>query len=130
VKLRKEQIEAFSAAARKDFENRMVVHLREFFPKKCQTLGEVGIREKVRYGIKRAGSYEITAERDVCKYIDVMFAYGWDFDKDRKIRWAGEILNDRESVDSSAKAGRLFDRAASSARKDTEKGKQNKCRSC
>lgn len=73
----------------------MVVHLKKFFPRQCEAEGEPQIRKTIQYGIERAAAYGITAERDVCKYIDLMIVFGSDFDADEQLPWAGEILRRR-----------------------------------
>jgi len=90
--MRKEQIAAFSAAEVNKFEDWMVTHLRKFFPRQCNQLGELPLRETIRYGISRAANYGLLAKRDVCKYIDVMLVLGRDFDKDRRYPWAAGTL--------------------------------------
>src|SRR5581483_4821649 len=91
--VRAEQMALFSAAAEKQFEDWMVVHLNKFFAQKCSSLGEERLRELIRYGIRRASSYRVTIRREVCKYIDVMLVLGRDFDKDPKYSWAKETLD-------------------------------------
>jgi len=95
-RIRKEQMEAFAEASRRDFENRMVVHLREMFPGECAPLGEKRLRETIRYGLRRAGTYRITQESDVCQYLHLMLVLGKDFDTDEALPWAGLILNQLE----------------------------------
>jgi len=95
--IRKEQMAAFARAETKKFEDRMLIHLNKFFPRQCAGLGEPKLRETIRYGIKRAAAYGVTAERDVNKYIDLMIVFGRDFDTDNRFRWAGEILRTRKS---------------------------------
>ena len=109
MRMRQQQNEAFSEAAVKDFENRMVVHLHEFFPEQCKALGEKKTRKAIREGIERAGKYDIVTERDVCKFIDLMFAFGRKFDQDRKYPWARDILNDPAIDDPTTKAEGLYD---------------------
>lgn len=94
LKIRKEQMGAFSFQALESFEDRIVARLNTFSPDHCQALGEEKTRKAIRYGIKRAASYGIEFERDVCLYIDQMFAFGQDFDKDPNLPWAAEILTD------------------------------------
>ncbi|HYO54531.1 DUF4123 domain-containing protein [Archangium sp.] len=109
-RIRKEQMEAFAEASRKDFENRMVVHLREVFPDECEPLGDKGLRETIRYGLQRASSYRITQESDVCQYLHLMLVFGRDFDKDEALLWAGLILNQLEQ-DPSERIERVYARA-------------------
>jgi hypothetical protein len=111
MKMRDEHMQAFTEAAVKDFEDRMVVHLNEFFPEQCEALGEAKTREAIREGIDRAARYEIVAECDVCKYIDLMFAFGRNFDTDPKLPWAGEVLNAPAIDDPTARINVLYDAA-------------------
>ena len=94
MQLRAKQMKALSNAAEQSFESRMVLHLRQFFPEQCKSLGEDGVRGQIHDGISAAATYDLVAERDVCKYIDVMFTIGWHFDQDPQIPWAREILTD------------------------------------
>lgn len=95
--MRSKQMEAFSEAALKRFEETMVAHLKKFFPDYCEAAGAPKVREFIRYGVKRAASYQITAERDVSRYVDLMVSLGADFDNDEQLPWAGEILRTRNS---------------------------------
>jgi hypothetical protein len=95
--IRAEQMKKFSEVAVKRFEDMMVVHLDKFFPGSFKATGEPKVRELIRYGIKRAASYKIQAERDVSRYIDLMMVLGADFDSDRRLPWAGEILRSRNN---------------------------------
>lgn len=116
MKLRKEQMEAFSEAAVQDFEDRMAHHLQKCFPEQCEALGNTKTREAIREGIALASDYGITLEPDVCRYISLMFAFGRRFDRDRQLPWAGRILNDPSPMDASAKVDRLYEAATAYAR--------------
>ena len=85
-----EQLAVFGQQQSLDFEARLASHLREFFPEQCEALGEKELRELMRYGVRRAAFYGINAERDVCKYVDLMMALGLNFD--REVQWAAAIL--------------------------------------
>ena len=116
--IRKEQKEALAKAARNIFEERMLVHLKKFFPDECQELGKDGTREAIRHAMDHAGSYGIVAERDIYIYTDVQFAFGRNFDKD--LTWAAEILNDESLQNAySAKVDRLHEAALENVR-DTQ----------
>ena len=93
----------------------MVAHLKEFFPAQCERLGEPEVRRWITTGTEKAGSYGIVSERDVCKYIDVMFVHGRNFDTDAP--WAHPILTAR-AVDPADKTKALFE----AARKHPAKG--------
>lgn len=93
--IRPQQMDALSKAQAKAFEDRMVAHIQEFFPDHYAAMKEAGTRELIRHGVQRAATYGIVAERDVCMYIDMMLAFGPDYDKDGQVPWAGRILRDR-----------------------------------
>jgi hypothetical protein len=78
--------------AAQSFVTRMEAHLRKHFPNHCATLGDAGVREAIGSGTAKAGQYGIESERDVCKFITLMFTFGRDFDVDPKLPWASEIL--------------------------------------
>jgi hypothetical protein len=102
--------DAFDKDIRRRFENRMVDHLNAFFPAQCGQLGEKEVRNWINLGIQRAGSYGIVSERDVCKYIDIMFVHGRNFDSDPRKPWAASILT-AKSVDPADKTRVLFENA-------------------
>ncbi|MHC4557344.1 MAG: hypothetical protein ACYTFW_09275 [Planctomycetota bacterium] len=107
--IRKEQNDELAKVQLKKFEDRMVVHLNKFFPEECEMLGDECTRQAIRQAHERAVGYGIVSERDVCMYTDVMFAFGRDFDKSRKLPWAARILNDESLKDEpSEKAERLY----------------------
>jgi len=89
----KEQLAIFREPAIEVFVKKVLVHLNKCFPEKCKEMSEQ-VEKLVRYGIGRAAGYDIRAERDVVKYIDLMMVFGVDFDDDPKLPWASRILND------------------------------------
>ena len=95
MKMRNEQIDAFSRSREIAYEDSLISHIRDFFPDRFQTAGETNVRELIRYGIMRSRSYGIVTERDVCKYIDLMIVFGRDFDQE--CVWAQEILTDEDA---------------------------------
>jgi hypothetical protein len=96
--IRRAQFAVFSQLEVQKFEEWMLAHLRRFFPSQCLAAGDQLLRETIQYGVRRAAGYGITAKRDVCKYVDLMIAFGRDFDTDRRSRWAGEILAKRRNA--------------------------------
>jgi hypothetical protein len=94
--IRSEQLAVLNRAQTSKFEDAMLVHLKKFFPKKVKA-GEPKIRKTIQYGIKQAGTHGIVSERDVCKYIDLMMVFGSDFDTDKKLPWAAEILKKEQA---------------------------------
>lgn len=81
------------------FENWMIEHLNKFFPEQCAKLKKRGVREEIRYGIKKAATYGIEEGPELCRFIDMMMIFGCEFDTNSKYPWAAEILNDKEILD-------------------------------
>jgi hypothetical protein len=106
--IRTEQLRAFSDAAASGFHERMVTHLRKCFPAECEALQESGVRDTIRHGIQQSARYGATAERDVCKYIDLMMLLGRDFDTRAGLPWAARILNDQVLQTPGARIDQLF----------------------
>jgi hypothetical protein len=93
--VRTAQLEALAASAERLFEERLVAHLEKFFPRPCAGLGEAGLRQLCREGIARARTYGLRSERDLCKYLNLMFVFGRAFDREQS--WAAEILRLRSA---------------------------------
>lgn len=94
LKFDQDQFQSIGAQAQASFEDRMVVHLRRFFPEHSAALDDEQMRALIRHGIERGARFGLVTERNVCKYIDVMFAMGAQFDDDPTRAWAVAILRD------------------------------------
>lgn len=92
LKIRAEQLAAYSQAEVDRFTEWMMSHLKRFFPRECKALGDDRLKETIQFGIRRAANYGIRTKRDVCKYIDLVVVFGRNFEEDGKIPWASEVL--------------------------------------
>lgn len=108
--IRSEQMDMLQAHMTKQFVNRMVQHVKEFFPEEFTSLGEDTVRETIEYAIDRAQSYDITVEYDVSRYINLMFTFGRDYDIDPALPWAKEVLINTK-VSGFSKVDRLYEKA-------------------
>jgi hypothetical protein len=118
-KIRREQMEAFRAEALRDFEEQMVAHLAAWLPERVAALGEPAVRDLVREGIRRAARHGIVAERDVCKFVDVMLALGPTFDEEP---WALAVLGSERRT-SQSKMDEILELAAARTGWTTEKAR-------
>ena len=105
--LRQAQMDALDADRARDFEARLVQHLRTVFPSRCEPLGDQGLLDVARDGIERAESHGLSSEREICKYVDLMFVLGPGFDRDPRLPWAAEILGDPGTRDGLSRIERL-----------------------
>lgn len=108
--IRKAQLDVLTDAARKPFMEYMMGHLNRTYPEQTRMLREDGTRQRIRGGIARAAQYGIIGQRDVARYIDLMFMLSPTFDEDRRFPWASQILTDA-GIDPVAKVDRLFEAA-------------------
>jgi hypothetical protein len=90
--IRREQIRALAEPGVEDFLRRAAAHLREYFGADCTALGEVALRDAIRHGYQRASGYGLETERDLLRYLTLMFVFGRDFDVDPAFPWAREVL--------------------------------------
>lgn len=109
--IREEQMSVLSQAVARNFENRLLEHLQDFFPRQGQILGVEQTRELIRLGIAQAEKYGFETERDVYLYVGLMCVLGSYFDQDPQLPWAAQILADENIADPNMRADRLHERA-------------------
>lgn len=100
---------AFSEMSAKRYEDKVVSHLSKLFPDRFQELTEPVVRRVVRYGIIQAERHGFVNEDNVCEFIDMMFAYGRNFDTEAP--WAKAVLFDPNVADPLVRSQRLYDAA-------------------
>jgi len=111
LEMRPDHMKAFEESAIRGFENRMVDHVGQFFPRHLAVLGEPAIRAVIRLGVTRGEAYGFDTEHDLCLYINLMLLLGSLFDEDPQLAWADAILHDTSIPDGAARAERLHDEA-------------------
>ena len=109
--VRPEQFQALGEASRQDFEEQMLRHLIKLFPEPCRRLGEDGTRGLIRHGVARAATQELAREAELCKFIELMFMFGRDFDQDPKLPWVSTIFLDSSITDPSLRLARICELA-------------------
>lgn len=95
--IRKEQMTILKEKERQGFVERMMDYLQKTFPNQTDPLGEEGLREEIHHGMETAEQYRMVSEREVARYIELMFYLGRDFDTSPETPWATSILKDRFS---------------------------------
>jgi len=106
--IRNEQMDALSRHMEESFVNRMIAHLKEFWPEKCEEMGEEAVRESIHEAMDIAREFGIINEYDVARYIDLIYEFDWPADEEPDTPWAEEILNDAE-LEGTAKMDRLYE---------------------
>lgn len=95
--IRKDQIDAFKEQMAQGFEERLIAHVREAFGARAGTLDDAGLGEEVRYGIGRARDHGMETEREVARFVDLMWLLRRDFDTSPETAWTRPILADKSS---------------------------------
>jgi len=106
--LRKDQMEAFSVYMVRNFEKKMLHHLRETFKEQTAARDDASLLGAVQAGIKKSLKYGIEMEDDIRRYLEHMVIYGDEFDTDPKTSWAREILT-LQNIDGTAKMNMIDD---------------------
>ena len=91
LQLREDQIDVLQGLRERRFVERLESHLRFFFPSECAAL-EGDLVDTITFGVRRARAHSFDSERDVVKYLNLMFVFGRGFDSPPP-PWAEEGLN-------------------------------------
>jgi hypothetical protein len=110
ITIRPAQWDSLAAEAFQNFQDQVVAHIRECFPKEFSILGDSHTRLLVNMGAEASLFYEVKGKQDICSFIDLMMIFGPDFDIDPYLPWANAILVDT-GLPGSEKMPRLLDRA-------------------
>ena len=109
INVSQQQLAALEDALRRDFVVRVARHVRQFFPKHAAALDEKQLHTLIEYGIERSAAHGIVAERDVCKFVDLMVAFGPLFETDAQHPWAARILREGKGTNPSKLVDALYD---------------------
>jgi len=108
--IRESQIQVLSSSRRESFTVRCESHLRANFAS-CAAMSPRELRTMVEQGTARARSYGIEAERDVCKFLNLIAVLGRDFDL--RFQWARKTL--ASDAGPRLRLNRLYERAIRAA---------------
>ena len=106
--IRDDQMRAIGQAM---FQGWMRDHLRRYFPDQCSRMDQPALRRAISDGIAKAHSHGFVNEADCCRYVDMMFALGRNFDTDPALPWAADILSDFSITDPSTRIEMLHEAA-------------------
>ena len=109
--IRDAQLAVFGRIHLEEFVRRAIAHVRACFAAQAADLGDEGVERSVRTALDRCRQYALPSEGDVLRYLNLMYALGFDFDADPALAWAGETLRDAE-LEAATKLGLLAQRAA------------------
>lgn len=107
--IRNRQLVELGASDIKQFVEKTTDHVSRIFPGQVPRLGVESVQNLIRSGIKKAADYGITRERDVAMFVDLMFGLEQDFDRNQKLPWIRNIL-DNEKLTGRAKIHLIYER--------------------
>jgi hypothetical protein len=90
--IRSEQMKVFEQAARRQFEEEMLAHSKDFSPRLCEVIGDEQLRVALQPAMTRAEGYGFTYRGPVRLFIEMMFLCGSAFDTDPQYPAMGEVL--------------------------------------
>jgi hypothetical protein len=93
--IRPEQLEPLGISSTGEYQRWLECHLRRFFPEHCAAMTDSMLQDTIRLGMGKAARYGLQSRRDICRFMDAMFALGAEFDQNPAIPWAGEILRSK-----------------------------------
>ena len=105
--IRAEQMRAFEQAARRQFEEEMVAHSKDFSPRLCEVIGDEQLRVALRAAINRAERYGFTKRGPIRLFIEMTFLCGSAFDTDPQYPALGDVL--RASGDQMQRAQQIHE---------------------
>lgn len=97
--IREEQWEVLTEYSRKSGEDRFVKSFFQRYPDECGQMGEEALRRRVHRGMKKGKIYGLTMAAHVEQFIDMMFAWGDNFDTSPKLPWATRALSANADAD-------------------------------
>lgn len=104
--IRQKQLKALETQMLRDFESRMLAHLRRRYPERTKDQTDGELRAFIRKVASQAEKYYIKSEKDVRRYLECSITFGLGFDRDPKTRWAGQILR-KKSLTGSEKMDQI-----------------------
>ena len=102
-------MQVFGDFMQKQFEDRMLDHIKRYFSKQFKVRGEDQTRTMIRYGMQAATKYGMQRSCDVAGVVDLVFILGQDFESNPKYQWAVDILTSAQ-FDQYDKITALYDR--------------------
>jgi hypothetical protein len=91
--LRREQLDVLAEVyTAQKFEERLMETMRANWPEECGALGEIGLRRRIMNGVCRATEYGFSEESEIGRFMNLIFLWGDDFDRDESRPQVLEIL--------------------------------------
>ena len=111
MRIRQEQIDAFTTATQADVELSLRRGLSQQFARCEEEHSSEALNALVRLGIERAAAHALEAEADVQRYLWLMVLFGSDWERDPQVQWTAPVLAPSEGTTPSERIGKLWEQA-------------------
>jgi hypothetical protein len=95
--IRPSQMEVFSAAAQRTWEDRMVAYIAHDFPNRYDEMGEAGARQLIRVAVRHGGEFGIDTRSSIAGLIELMIAFGEAFELSPDRAWARRMMANQDA---------------------------------
>lgn len=110
ILIRQSQMQVFEAESKSRFEQDLVWHFLNTYPRECrQAGGPEAVGNLVSDALERASVYGFKSRAQVSLFVALRFILGRDFDKDPQIPWAGQLLSSRSIPNPSLRINAVYD---------------------
>src|SRR5579884_2749962 len=107
--IRDRQLLELTNSAQHGFEDRLLLHIQEFFPVHWRVTGPERMRQVVRLGIAKAAGYGLETQREIYLFVSLMLYLGSSFDTDFQLPWAAAGLNNAAEPDTFTRIEATYD---------------------
>ncbi len=104
-------MQALSRAQEERFVGNLVLYAKKEFPEETSDVPYEDIWEIAQLAVEKSQRYGITERADICRFLNFMYIYGFDFDEE--LQWAIEILHNADTRIGATKMLELHEKALS-----------------
>lgn len=108
--IRSGQMQVLEQSASANYVDFTLEHLKEYFPRQCDTLGDEQMRRVIRHSWQAANQWDVFSERGVWQFVDLSLMLGSSLDTDPKLPWVREMLEGRSILEEIPRMDALFRR--------------------
>jgi|GEM_PF-1035979 len=90
--IRQSQLDIFSGFRQKIWEDRMVDIVARDYPNRYLEFGEPKVRQSIQFAVKRGGEFGIDTETSIAVLIELMIAFGQEFELSPERAWARRMM--------------------------------------
>lgn len=98
IQITNRQLKKLEPYALDSYINELVSHCNEKFPHLKKTMGIENLKQVLRQSVNKANEQGFTQRGPVKFYIDLLIAFGYDFDTDPQYYWIQNILRKNEHL--------------------------------